>query len=39
MGKKKDKKDKKNKQQIAVVEEQAIEAAGEPKPKLKAQRV
>ena len=35
MGKKKDKKDKKNKQQIAVVEEQAIEAAGEPKPKLK----
>jgi polyphosphate kinase 2 len=35
MGKKKDKKAKKNKQQVAVAENQASEAAGEPKPKLK----
>jgi hypothetical protein len=35
MGKKKDKKAKKDKKQIAVVEEQAIEVAGELKPKLK----
>jgi polyphosphate kinase 2 len=35
MGKKKDKKAKKDKKQIAVVEEQAIEAADEAKPKLK----
>jgi hypothetical protein len=35
MGKKKDKKDKKNKQQIAAAENQASEAAGELKPKLK----
>jgi polyphosphate kinase len=35
MGKKKGKKDKKNKQRVAVAENQAGEAAGEPKPKLK----
>jgi polyphosphate kinase len=35
MGKKKDKKAKKNKQQVAAAENQASEAAGEPKPKLK----
>ena len=35
MGKKKDKKGKKNKKQIAVVEEQAIESSDEAKPKLK----
>ncbi len=34
MGKKKDKKDKQHKQQVAVVEN-----TGEPKSKLKAQRV
>jgi polyphosphate kinase len=35
MGKKKDKKAKKDKKQIAVVEEQAIESSAEAKPKLK----
>jgi polyphosphate kinase 2 len=35
MGKKKDKKNKKNKQQIALAENQASESPGEPRPKLK----
>jgi len=35
MGKKKDKKANKNKKQLAVVENQASESSGEPKPKLK----
>jgi len=35
MGKKKDKKNKKDKQQIAVVEKEAIESSDEAKPKLK----